>query len=131
MYTVLIFLFVIVAILMTISILMQSSKGGGLAASFGGMGGGGVFGPRGAASFLQKATTILAVVYAVLCLVIGLIGRPTATRTSVIQQQMQKQRQVAESPLPVAPIEGSEQTPQQQPQPQQAPEEAPAEQPQK
>ena len=75
MYTLLIVLFVFVAVLMTITILMQSSKGGGLAASFGGMGAGGVFGPRGAANFLQKATTVLAITYGLLCLIIGFIGR--------------------------------------------------------
>ncbi len=107
MYSFLIFLFVLVALLMTISILMQSSKGGGLAASFGGMGAGGVFGPRGAANFLQKATTVLATLYILLCLVIGLIGRPSSERQSVIQRELQKQQQqeVPAANIPVAPIE--------------------------
>ncbi|GAB4338713.1 MAG: hypothetical protein Kow0037_22940 [Calditrichia bacterium] len=119
MYTLLIFLFVIVAILMTIAILLQSSKGGGLAASFGGMGGGGsVFGPRGAANFLQKATTILAALYLVLCLIIGLVGRPTQETRSIIRQELQKEQQAV--PLPVAPIQGEEsnQQPAENPQPQ-------------
>lgn len=111
MYTLLIFLFVLVAILMTITILMQSSKGGGLAASFGGMGMGGVLGPRGAANFLQKATTILAISYGVLCLVIGFVGRPGAEeRGSVIQQQMQQQQeQSAPAQLPIAPLPSGDQ----------------------
>ncbi|HFE64494.1 preprotein translocase subunit SecG [candidate division KSB1 bacterium 4484_188] len=118
MYGILIFLFVLVAVLMTVSILMQSAKGGGLAASFGGMGGGGVFGPRGAANFLQKATTVLATLYLLLCLMIGLIGRPTAGQSrSVVQQELQKQRQQTQSQpasLPVAPIQTGEPSPQQQ-----------------
>ncbi len=115
MYSVLIILFVLVAILMTVTILMQSSKGGGLAASFGGAGMGGVFGPRGAANFLQKATTILAIAYGLICLTIGFIGRPSAERGSIIQQQQQQQQQTQGNPLPVAPMEGSEQPfPQQQ-----------------
>ncbi|MBN2364741.1 MAG: preprotein translocase subunit SecG [Calditrichaeota bacterium] len=109
MYTLLIFLFVFVAILMTVTILMQSSKGGGLAASFGGAGMGGVLGPRGAANFLQKATTVLAILYGLLCLIIGFIGRPMEERSSIIQQQMQQEQAAPPSTLPIAPMEGMEQ----------------------
>lgn len=129
MYGILIFLFVLVAALMTVSILMQSAKGGGLAASFGGMGGGGVFGPRGAANFLQKATTVLATLYLLLCLMIGFIGRPAGSQTrSVVQQELQKQQQQTQSQpasLPVAPIQTGKPS---QPAPQQ---QAPAENPPK
>lgn len=110
MYTFLILLFVFVAILMTIAILMQSSKGGGLAASFGTMGMGGVFGPRGAANFLQKATTVLAILYGVLCLLIGFIGRPSGGESgSVIQRELQRQQ--TEAPMPVTPSEEPYQAP--------------------
>jgi preprotein translocase subunit SecG len=118
MYTVLIFIFVIVASLMTLAILMQSSKGGGLAASFGTLGGmGGVLGPRGAANFLQKATTILAILYGATCLLIGFIGRPTgADSGSVIQRELQRQQQQQSGiPLPVAPTEEPSQLPPEQP----------------
>jgi preprotein translocase subunit SecG len=118
MYAFLIILFVFVAILMTITILMQSSKGGGLAASFGGLGGGGVFGPRGAANFLQKATTFLAIAYGLICLLIGFVGRPAAVQNeSVIQRGMQQQQQQQQgTPLPVAPIPGEQGQQQQLPQ---------------
>jgi preprotein translocase subunit SecG len=116
MYTLLILLFVLVASLMTVAILMQSSKGGGLAASFGGMGMGGVFGPRGAANFLQKATTVLAILYGLVCLLIGFIGRPTAGDSgSVIQRELQRQQQQTGAPMPVAPTEEPNQFPQEQP----------------
>ncbi len=118
MYTILIFLFVLVAILMTITILMQSSKGGGLAASFGGLGSSGVLGPRSAASFLQKATTILATLYLLLCLIIGWVGRPSeGARQSVIQREMQKEQQQQQAaPLPVAPMNPQQTQPTQTPQ---------------
>lgn len=117
MYTLLIFIFVTVACLMTLAILMQSSKGGGLAASFGTMGMGGVFGPRGAANFLQKATTVLAILYGATCLLIGFIGRPSGGDSgSVIQRELQRQQQQQTgAPLPVAPTEEPTQLPQQQP----------------
>lgn len=72
MYTLLILLFLLVSFLMVIVILMQSSKGHGLASSFGGLGGGAFLGARGTANFLQKSTMVLGITYGVLCIVIGL-----------------------------------------------------------
>jgi preprotein translocase subunit SecG len=59
---------VIVCIALVLVVLMQSSKGEGLAgtAMGGGSGlSGAVFGGRGAASFLSKATTVLAILFMV------------------------------------------------------------------
>ena len=72
MVTFLVVLFVFICISMVIVILLQSSKGQGLAGTFGGSGASAVFGGRGAATFLSKATAVLAVTYMVLCLLIGL-----------------------------------------------------------
>ncbi len=60
---------VIICIALVIVVLMQSSKGEGLAGgtAFGGAVSNAVFGGRGAASFLSKATTVLAVVFFVNC----------------------------------------------------------------
>ncbi len=66
MYTLLLILFLIVCVLMTITILLQSSSGGGLAGTFGGSNMGAVFGGRGAATFLSKMTTALAVLFLLL-----------------------------------------------------------------
>ena len=63
MTTFLFILFLLVCVLMTITILLQSSKGGGLAGTFGGSSMGTVFGGRGAATFLSKTTTILAILF--------------------------------------------------------------------
>ncbi|HHM23842.1 MAG TPA: preprotein translocase subunit SecG [Bacteroidetes bacterium] len=90
----LIVLQVIVSILLTIVILMQSSKGGGLAAgAFGGTGSmGAVFGGRGAGSFLSKATVVLASIFLLTSIVMGLIQRgTTAESKSLIQQEMAKE----------------------------------------
>jgi len=107
MYGFLIVIFVIVCILMVVSILLQSSKGGGLASSFGGLGSSNVLGPRGAASFLQKATTVLAVVYMLLSIFIGLMsGVGQGQRESVIQRELNQMQQTQPLPeLPVAPIQ--------------------------
>jgi len=124
MYTILILLFVLACALMIISILLQSSKGGGMAASFGGMGASSAFGPRGAASFLQRVTIVLAILYGLLCIFINIFGTSaTTSQESIIQQELnQTQGTLPQAPLP---LEGQEQ--QQQQQPQQLPTEPPQE----
>ncbi|MGD8822971.1 MAG: preprotein translocase subunit SecG [Anaerolineales bacterium] len=69
MFTVWVIFHVLVCIALVIVVLMQSSKGEGLAGSAFGGGGvsGAVFGGRGAASFLSKATTVLAIVFMINC----------------------------------------------------------------
>lgn len=68
MFTALVIFHVIVCILLILVVLMQSSKGDGLAgAAFGGSVGGAVFGGRGTASILSKATTVLAIVFMLNC----------------------------------------------------------------
>ncbi|MCI0513984.1 preprotein translocase subunit SecG [candidate division KSB1 bacterium] len=73
MYSFLLIIHVLVSIALMIVILMQASKGGGLAGVFGGSTVGSVFGGRGVASFLSKLTTGLAIAFLVLCLVLGRI----------------------------------------------------------
>jgi len=61
-YPFLLVIHVIVSLALIIAVLMQSSKGEGLAGAFGGGAlTGAVFGGRGAATFLSKATTMLAI----------------------------------------------------------------------
>ncbi len=106
MYTFALILFVLVCILLVVVILMQSSKGG-LASTFGGVGGaGGVLSTRGAASFLQKATIVLGILYGLFCLVINNLGEPgSAPQQSIIQEKLNEQAQPQELPssLPVQP----------------------------
>lgn len=87
MYTIALIIELIVAILLMVAVLMQSSKGGGLAGSFGGSNLGAVFGVRRTSDFLTKATQILAAIFMALALIINLwlLPRGTATRESVIQ----------------------------------------------
>ena len=88
MFGILVALVIIVSILLMIVILMQSSKGGGLAGSFGGGQVGTVFGVRRTADFLSRATTILAGIFIVLCLIINIFFLPGKTKNvdSVIQR---------------------------------------------
>ena len=81
----------LVCVLLTVVILMQASKGGGLSGAFGGQGSsmGAVFGGRGAGSFLSKATIVLATIFMLGSLAQGLIKRSSGERRSLIQQEVQ------------------------------------------
>ncbi len=91
MLSFLVVLHIFVCLLLAIAILMQSSKGGGLAGAFGGQGNmGAVFGGRGAGDFLSKVTIVLAIVFMLGSVVQGLIQKDTApTNQSLIQQDIQ------------------------------------------
>lgn len=90
MYTVLSILASIVAIMLIVIVLLQASKGGGLAGTFGGAAMmGSMFGTRRTADFLSKATWWLAGTLVVLALVINLVFLPTAGasgKDSIIQK---------------------------------------------
>ena len=95
---------VIVCLALIAVVLMQSAKGEGLAGtSFGGGMSNAVFGGRGAAGFLSKATTILAVVFFVNCGALalmsanqsGVVGTTADPSDSPITRQAQAERERA------------------------------------
>jgi preprotein translocase subunit SecG len=104
MYTFLLIIFILVCFALVVVILLQAGKGQGLAGTFGGPGAGAVFGGRGAATFLSKATGILATLFLSLCLLIGYVYRSQneVQRDSLIQQEAQQE--VPASSVPLAPI---------------------------
>ena len=98
MFSVLIGLEVLVAILLIVVVLMQASKGGGLAGTFGGGQAGAVFGVRRTADFLIKATQILAAAFILLSLLINLFFLPRTENIESILQQNATQQQLPTSP---------------------------------
>lgn len=64
MYTAITILIIIASVLLTIVVLLQNSKGGGLAANF--AAGNQAFGVRQTADFLEKATWTLAIIILIL-----------------------------------------------------------------
>ena len=76
MFGFLVALTIFVCILLVIVVLMQSSKGGGLAGTLGGGSMGAVFGVRRTADFLSRATTILATIFFLLCLITNMFFLP-------------------------------------------------------
>ncbi|HDQ45605.1 MAG TPA: preprotein translocase subunit SecG [bacterium] len=97
---------VLVCILLVITILLQSSKGGGMAGMFGGGGGGmgAVFGGRGAASFLSKVTLWLGVTFGLTSVSIALLSAGSMQRqTSAVQQVLEDEGTMPSDILPTVP----------------------------
>ncbi len=89
MYIFLSILILVVCILLGLIVLVQNSKGGGLAANFSGSSQ--IMGVRKTNDFLEKATWTLAIALLVLCLAASLsIPHENATaRRSAIEEQIQ------------------------------------------
>ncbi len=80
---------VLISLLLMLVVLMQASKGGGLAGTFGGGNVGMMFGVRRTADFLTRATQVLAITFGALALVINIFFLPRASTSdteSVIQR---------------------------------------------
>jgi preprotein translocase subunit SecG len=65
---------VLVCLFLVIVVLLQSGKAADLAGAFGGMGSQTVFGPRGSATVLSKATTIAAALFMVTSLSLSIMA---------------------------------------------------------
>lgn len=97
---------VVVCVALMVSILLQSGKGGGLAGAFGAGSSQTLFGGRGAATFLSRATTVLAVVFFVTSLTLGLqASRSGSAPSSLIQEEARRRSGQRAAPVgaPAAP----------------------------
>ena len=92
---------VVVSILLIIAVLMQASKGGGLAGTFGGGNVGMVFGVRRTADFLIKATQWLAVIFGALAIIINVFFLPRAGTD--VESALQRSAQQQAAPTPTVP----------------------------
>ena len=89
MYTATAILIVIASILLTLVVLIQNSKGGGLAANF--ATGNTNFGVRQTSDFLEKATWVLAIAILVLCLLgTTFISTGRNKRNSDLEQRLEQ-----------------------------------------
>jgi preprotein translocase subunit SecG len=101
MYTILLTLLLIDCFALVVAVLLQAGKGGGLAAGFGGAGTGmEMMGSRQTVTFLHTATKWLGGAFLVICFVLSILTvRGTAPR-SLIESEMQGQRQTAPADAP-------------------------------
>ena len=84
----------LVCVFLVLVILVQSGKGGDVAAAFGGSGSQTAFGPRGAQKPLEKATIIAAIIFMLTALLFSLPG--VMSERSVVREG------AAPAPSPVA-----------------------------
>jgi preprotein translocase subunit SecG len=112
-YFVLVTLHVLICGLLIVVVLLQSAEAGDLAGAFGGAGSQAAFGPRGAATFLSKATTWCAIMFMATSMALSLHQSTTVTTGGSVLQQFSKPAPKSapatpatpgSSALPVAPV---------------------------
>ena len=100
---VLVTLHVLVCFVLIVVIMLQSGSAAALAGAFGGAGSQTAFGPRGAATFLSRATTWCAIVFMMTSLTLSVKRTPTdQVGTGSILEQTQKSGTV---PAPAKPAQ--------------------------
>jgi preprotein translocase subunit SecG len=107
LYPFLIVIHILICMALIIVVLLQSSKGEGLAGAFGGSGlTGAVFGGRGAATFLSKSTTILAIAFMITSITLTLLSFTVSGpgTSGVIENLRTGQNQPA--PMPPSAVPG-------------------------
>jgi len=107
---VLVTLHVLVCVVLVIVIMLQSGNAADLAGAFGGSGSQTAFGPRGAATFLSRATTWCAIVFMATSLALSFKRATPSTNTGSILEQTQPSgapaapSKSAPAPAPQAPV---------------------------
>ena len=104
---VLVTLHVLVCFILVIVIMLQSGSAADLAGAFGGAGSQTAFGPRGAASFLSRATTWCAIVFMMTSLTLSVKRAPTdvGTSTGSVLEQTQKPAPDSKQTTPGTPMQ--------------------------
>jgi preprotein translocase subunit SecG len=114
---VLVTLHVIVCFVLIIVIMLQSGNAADLAGAFGGAGSQTAFGPRGAATFLSRATTWCAVVFMMTSLTLSFKRATPQTSTGSILEQTSQPGTAPAKPVAAPPIQVPTQTAPQAPAP--------------
>ncbi|MGI8958426.1 MAG: preprotein translocase subunit SecG [Bryobacteraceae bacterium] len=83
-------LHVMICFFLIIVVLLQSGKAADLAGAFGGMGSQTVFGPRGTATVLSKATTIAASLFMVTALTLVILENNRSPSTGSVLEHSRK-----------------------------------------
>jgi preprotein translocase subunit SecG len=104
-YFVLVTLHVIICGLLIAVIMLQSGEAADLAGAFGGAGSQTAFGPRGAATFLSKATTWCAIMFMLTSMALTMHQNSTiaSNGSSVLQQFSKPSKSAPVTPAPTAP----------------------------
>ncbi len=98
---------VIVCLFLIVVVLLQSGKAADLTAAFGGQGSQTVFGPRGAATVLSKATTVAAGLFMLTSLTLSIVATRGGKATPSILDKVSKPAAGSATPAP-APAPGQQ-----------------------
>ena len=121
-FTFLILIHVIVCFVLMCVILLQSGQAADIAGAFGGSGSQTAFGPRGAATFLSRATTWCAVMFMFTSMALAVHVRTTGGGGGrSVLEQFSKPTPKSAAPAPAAPVTPAPATPAPQTPAQQAP----------
>ena len=103
MLTLLTTIHVLVAVILILIVLVQSARGTDVAAAFGGMGSQAAFGPRGTATLLSKATTVLAILFMISSISLSVLSnRARGGGESVLgDQPVTQEAAPATAPTPI------------------------------
>lgn len=93
-------LHIVICAFLIIVVLLQSGKAADLAGAFGGMGSQTVFGPRGTATVLSKATTVAAALFMVTSMVLTILSMRSAPGTGSVLEQHRRAPVVQKAPAP-------------------------------
>src|SRR5579863_2678533 len=104
-YFVLVTLHIVICGLLIMVIMLQSGEAADLAGAFGGAGSQTAFGPRGAATFLSKATTWCAIMFMLTSMALTMRQNSTlaSTGSSVLQQFSKTSKSAPAAPASSAP----------------------------
>jgi len=100
MFSVLLVLLVIVAVMMIGVILLQKSEGSGMSGSSAASMFGGALTGVSAGNFLTKTTTVLAIIFFVLCGALAIVSSRTANKPAVSELQQELAHPVAPANVP-------------------------------
>ena len=98
-------LHIVICLFLIVVVLLQSGKAADLAGAFGGMGSQTVFGPRGSATVLSKATTIAAILFMVTSLTLSIMA--TRNGKSAAPSLLDKAKPATSVPAPAQPSQSA------------------------
>jgi preprotein translocase subunit SecG len=108
LYYVIITVHIIACLLLIAIVLLQQGKGQDLASAFGGGGSQTAFGPRGSATVLSRATTILAALFMITSLSLSVLKSGRSSVLDQVQDATTPAPTAAAAPVPEAPAGDSE-----------------------
>jgi preprotein translocase subunit SecG len=99
MWGILLFVHILVSVLMIMVILLQTGKGAEMGAAFGGGYSQTLFGSAGPVGFLNKLTTVIAVVFMLTSLFLAFMAGHTPTDTTLMEGVPQQEAPAAPAPV--------------------------------